>query len=137
MSQQLITALTLIDITATGVTRGSGKLRDQQRNWESVLQVLGLKTQPIIIKYPVCFLNEDLAHFDFGEFYQGTHSVWAFQFAGERPDFYTPDNLEQDFMEVPIVLGLDETARFMLPIFMTQGTLKNIYFLNVPGININ
>jgi hypothetical protein len=126
--EPVITAFTLIDITATGTVRGESLQRDQQRNWETVLQVLGLKTQPIIIHYPTVWLNEELKYFEFGDFYEGTHSVWAWQFRGERDDFYNLDILEQDFDQVPIILGLEETARFMLPVFFTQGHLKNIYF---------
>ena len=133
----LITCMTLIDITATEVIKGSSSHRDQQRNWETVLQLLGLKTQPLIIKSPVCFINENLEHFEFGEFYQGSHSVWAFQFRGERDDFYTVDQLEQDFEQTPSILGLEETARFMLPIFHSYGTLKNIYFIQKESLNIN
>ena len=131
----LITCITLIDITETGVTKGESQQRDQQRNWETVLQLLGLKTQPLIIKHPVCWLNEDLKFLNFGEFYEGVHTVWAFQFKGERDDFYTLDQLEEDFDAVPITLGLDETARFMLPVFHTRGTLKNIYFIQSDSLN--
>jgi hypothetical protein len=132
----LITCLTLIDITNTGVTKGQSDARDQHRNWESVIQMLSLKTQPIIIRNPKCFKDEDLENMDFGEFYQGPHHVWAFQFRGERDDFYSIEQLEEDFDLVPIILGLDETARFMLPIFHTGGTLKNIYFISNNDINI-
>lgn len=128
--------MTLVDLTETGVTKGSGELRDQQRNWETVLQLLGLKTQPLIVQSPVCFEHENLEFFEFGEFYQGTHSVWALQFRGERDDFYTIDQLEEDFEQVPVVLGLNETARFMLPIFHSYGTLKNIYFIQKESLNI-
>jgi hypothetical protein len=47
------------------------------------------------------------------------------------------DQLEQDFEQTPIVLGLEETARFMLPIFHSYGTLKNIYFIQKESLNIN
>lgn len=124
----VITAFTLIDVTATGTVKGESLARDQQRNWETVQQVLGLKTQPIIINRPTLWPNEELKYFEFGEFYEGSHSVWAFQFRGERDDFYSLDTLEEDFNQAPIILGLTETARFMLPVFFTQGTLKNIYF---------
>ena len=32
-----------------------------------------------------------------------------------------------DLEQVPIITGLTETARFMLPIFYPYGTIKNIY----------
>lgn len=134
---QIVTALTLIDITHTGVTKGHGESRDQQRNWETVLQVLGLKTQPVIVNEPICWTNESMDYFEFGEFYEGSHTVWAFQFASEREDIYTHEVLEQDFDQVPVILGLEETARFMLPIFHTTGLLKNIYFVYKPGLNIS
>ena len=126
--ESVITAFTLIDVTATGIVKGESLQRDQQRNWETTLQVLGLKTQPIIIRKPTVWQNEDLKYFEFGEFYEGTHTVWAFQFHGERDNFYTLDTLEEDFNQAPIILGLTETAKFMLPVFFTHGTLKNIYF---------
>lgn len=123
-----LTAFTLVDITATGITKGESLARDQQRNWETVMQVLGLKTQPIIIHYPAYWLNEELTYFQFGNFYEGSHTIWAWQFRGERNDFYNIATLEEDFDQVPVILGLQETAKFMLPVFFTRGHLKNIYF---------
>jgi hypothetical protein len=35
--------------------------------------------------------------------------------------------LLRDFEQVPVVTGLTETARFMLPIFYPYGAIKNIY----------
>ena len=130
---------TLIDVTPTGVTRGDSKERNQQRNWETILQVLGLKTQPIISIEPEITRNinlEDLPTGYFGEFYQGVHTVWGFKFYSETEDVYTSDSLYEDFEQVPIVSGLDETARFMLPIFHSYGTLKNIHFFPSDELNI-
>jgi hypothetical protein len=126
--EPVITAFTLVDVTVTGIIKGESLLRDQQRNWETVLQVLGLKTQPIIINHPACWHNEELQYFDFGDFYEGNQNVWAWQFRGERDEFYNLDILQEDFDQVPVILGLQETAKFMLPVFFTQGHLKNIYF---------
>lgn len=124
----VITAFTLVDVTATDVTKGESLARDQHRNWETVMQVLGLKTQPVIIHYPAYWLNEELQYFQFGDFYEGSHTVWAWQFRGERNDFYSIEMLEEDFDQVPVILGLQETAKFMLPVFFSRGHLKNIYF---------
>ena len=44
--------ISLIDITSTGITRGESLERNQQRNWESLVQALSLKTQIEIITYP-------------------------------------------------------------------------------------
>ena len=129
---------TLIDITPTGVTRGDSKERNQQRNWETVLQVMGLKTQPIIHRDIEITKNINLEEVPtgyFGEFYQGSHTVWGFKFSSETEDVYTAHSLYEDFEQVPVVLGLDETARFMLPIFHSYGTLKNIYFFKSVELN--
>ena len=36
--------------------------------------------------------------------------------------------LQRDFEQIPIISGLNKTARFMLPIFYPHGAIKNIYF---------
>ncbi len=127
---------TLVDITPTNVTRGDSLARDQQRNWETVLQVLGLKTQPIILGGPELLSDVDGVNKIFGEFYQTMQKVWIFKFASER-NIYTVDQLYEDFEQVPVITGLDESARFMLPIFHSYGILKNIYFSVVDELNIN
>lgn len=133
MPANQITLFTLVDITATGVTRsnfGEDTLeRNQQRNWETVLQVLGLRTQPIIISGPTVSTNVDLDFFsmEFGDFYEGKQSVWSMVFSSEQ-NVYQIDQLEQDFEQIPVVTGLTETAKFMLPIFYPHGTIKNVYF---------
>ena len=127
---------TLIDITPTGVTKGDNSKRDQQRNWETVLQVLGLKTQPIILGGPELLSDIDGVSKIFGEFYQTMQKVWIFKFASER-NIYTVDQLYEDFEQVPVITGLDESARFMLPIYHSYGILKNIYFSAVDELNIN
>lgn len=134
--------LTLLDITATGVTRGDSKERNQQRNWESVLQVLGLKTQPIIWETPeriegIELSDNSVVKSYFGEFYQGTQTIWGFRFSSETDDVYTLNSLYEDFEQVPVILGLDETARFILPIFHSYGTLKNIHFFSRDELNIS
>lgn len=132
--------VTLIDITNTGITRGDSKERNQQRNWETVIQVLSLKTQPIITLGPDRVDDVDFTKYAgvksfFGDFYSGTQSFWGFRFNSENTDIYSIDQLEQDFEQVPVILGLDETARFMLPIFHSYGTLKNIHFFPAKELN--
>ena len=130
-----ITGFTLVDITQTGVTHNKPEVefqRNQQRNWETVLQCLGLRTQPMNIQGPKVmkmFIDGDT----FGEMYQGTHQVWCWTFNIEREGIWKEGTdplalLRKDFNEVPIIQGLDETARFMLPIFYTSGAIKNVFF---------
>jgi hypothetical protein len=132
---QFFTGFTLVDITATGVIRGlDNELgRNQQRNWETVLQCISLRTQPHHITGPFRSDVDNLSAFEFGDFYQQPNqTVWTFGWSIETADAYNLPNvplgaLQQDFEQVPVITGLTETARFMLPIFYPYGTIKNIY----------
>ena len=138
------TGVTLVDITATGVTRhrhDNELERDQQRNWETVLQVIGLKSQPLLIEGPYCQEYTIDESSGFGEMYHGTQRVWIFSFGVEHDDVFLHNGdpvgvLDQDFSQVPIICGLNETAHFMLPIFYPYGAIKNIYFID-RRINVN
>lgn len=133
---KFFTGVTLVDITATGVIRHVAEQeleRNQQRNWETVLQVIGLRAQPQLIEGPVVRELEVDESSGFGEMYYGTQCVWIFCFGVEYEDVFLHNNdpvggLDKDFAQVPIVCGLNETARFMLPIFYPYGAIKNIYF---------
>ena len=128
----------LVDITSTGVSRGMDDTleRNQQRNWETVLQCIGLRTQPHYVQEPVQSTFSDISIAEFGDFYTGEQRGWYWQWAIEGEGIYDLSNrelagLQQDFEQVPIITGLTETARFMLPIFYPYGTIKNIYFKQV------
>ena len=127
------TLYTLVDITPTGVTRGPDSLRrDQQRNWETVIQAIGLVAQPTEIT-AVQTSEVPLEWAEFGEFYTGRHTVWTWKFTVEHSMVFARNNntvarLEELFDQVPVITGLEETARFMLPIFYPYGAIKNIYF---------
>jgi len=127
---------TLVDITATGVTRSPDQddlKRNQHRNWETVIQCMGLRTQPQHITLPYSTDEFDLALFRFGDFYAGKQRVWTWKWAVESEGVYDLNDehlggLHKDFEQVPVITGLNETARFMLPIFYPHGAIKNIYF---------
>lgn len=128
---------TLVDITATGAVRGTDDepQRNQQRNWETVVQCMGLRAQPQHIQIP-SVLTTDLDQLEFGDFYSGEQKVWTWTWAVEQTGVYDINEqpltgLQRDFEQVPIVVGLEETARFMLPIFYPYGTIKNIYFKQI------
>jgi len=128
------TGFTLVDITATGVTRGiDDPRRSQQSNWETTLQAIGLGAQPIDIIEPQRLTDINLDYLEFGDFFQGQHSIWVWCFGVEHGGVFEEGGdptgrLQQYFEQVPIISGLDETARFMLPIFYPHGAIKNIYF---------
>lgn len=107
---------TLFDITATGVTGhfkgarvpfvdGSGKLieddsqwnfaRNQQRNWETLTQIISLRCHIQDISKPIHNKN-----------------LWEFEFASETPGAYGSDNeptglLELDCEGIPMIVGLN------------------------------
>ena len=138
------TGVTLVDITATGVIRHTTAdeiPRNQQRNWETVLQCIGIKAQPQSIEGPYCktvVIDETTV---FPEMYHGEQRCWIFSFGVDHEDvFQAKDDpvagLDQAFTKVPVICGLEETARFMLPIFYPYGAIKNICFMK-GRINLN
>ena len=139
LSNKHVTGFTLVDITNTGVTRDTGGKeleRNQQRNWETVLQCISLRAQPMNIQtFDPRDLTEleDLRDWEFGEMYTGKHKIWAFSFQVEHSDVFAKDGdplglLDESFNEVPITTYLTETTKFLLPVFYTSGAIKNIYF---------
>ena len=121
-----------MDITVTNVTRGESIQRNQQRNWESLIQALSLKTQIEVVVGPEKVENFQITSI-FENFYDPIQTVWAFGFYSEK-NIYTEDILISDCNNIPMITGLEETARFMLPITYTRGTLKNIYFMRTPAL---
>lgn len=136
---QFYTCVTLVDITATGIIRNNPNHeleRNQQRNWETVLQCIGLKAQPQVIEGPMS-RELDIDHSNiFGEMFYGTkQKVWLFSFGTESQDVFLLNDdpvgqLDKIFEQVPIICGLTETAKFILPIFYPYGAIKNICFMD-------
>jgi len=126
---------TLFDITATGVTGHfkssripfrdrSGKnivdeitwnqARNQQRNWETLTQLLSMRTQIFEIEVP-----------------KKHHEIWSFEFEVDTPGvFGTPEHpvemLLLDAEGIPM-LCLENTYD-LLPVLITDGEDQNIWF---------
>ena len=134
----IITCYTLIDITYTGVVRTSSdkdvkKKRNQQRNYETLLQVIGLRAQPMIFEKPYKLSSEDLSKYKFGDNFTGKQAVWVFKFSIEHVDVFADSGnklglLEQDLNQVPVITGLDDTVELPISIFSTVYDYKNTYF---------
>jgi hypothetical protein len=131
---------TLFDITATGVTghyrsvRGAfvdhagnrihdqtswDRARNQQRNWETVTQIISLRTQVFELTDPVKTMDH-----------------WQFEFSVETPSvFGTPEDpvkvLIQDSHHVPMLNNLDNSAE-LPPNLISAGTDQNIWFTVLP-----
>jgi hypothetical protein len=127
---------TLVDVTDTGIRRYQQELhlkRNQQRNWETVLQVIGLRAQPVDLVGARNPKMVSMQTHNFGSYYRGSQRCWKFMFFIEHNEVFGPEEdptrfLIQDFDEVPIITGLEETAAFPDPVFYTEGILKNLYF---------
>ena len=94
---QYYTGFTLVDITNTGVTRsrpGNDHERNQQRNWETLIQVLSLRTQPLEMDGPHDSEYEITGDSIFGEMYQGKHTVWHFSFGVEAVSVFKNNKSE-------------------------------------------
>jgi hypothetical protein len=122
---------TLFDITATGVTghyKSSqhkfkditmwNRARNQQRNWETLTQILNLRTQIMSSTEPTC-----------------DHMIWAFEFESESNVWDNSADpmgvLKSDCNGVPMLLELDNRPDID-SILVTDGSTQNIWFTIIP-----
>lgn len=135
--QYLYQGFTLIDITPTGVINHSPQnehKRNQQRNWETIQQILSLRTQPTILE--TNNFTADIKDYNFGVNYQGLHHIWTFKFGVDYADIYQAGAdkfglVKYDFQITPVILGLAETAKPELAVFTPKGPWNNIYFKSI------
>jgi hypothetical protein len=129
---------TLFDITATGVTghyksaripfrdqagqaikneESWNRSRNQQRNWETLTQILSLRTQLFLLTEPV----QDL-----------TGTRWMFEFETESDGIYGPESdpvsiLRADANGVPMLRELNNDPDIE-NVLVTEGAQQNIWF---------
>ena len=124
---EVIEIKTLIDVTNTEVRRidqGTQLELDQYRNWITLLQCIGLRSNINYDQPPTSDLV-DVKGIGFGSEYKGKHRVWTFQF---RPDVLGAfDNDEgacklliNDLDKVPIIVNLTETINILQAVFATE-----------------
>jgi hypothetical protein len=113
---EVIEIKTLIDITNTNVRRinqGTQQQLDQFRNWTTLLQCIGLRSNINYDRDPRVE-TLDVKGLGFGSEYKGKHQVWTFQFRPDRPDTFADESeavalLEKDLDKIPMILNLTET----------------------------
>lgn len=140
LAQEIIVCYSLIDLTKTDVIgtykptvngdQGAWNFRrNQQRNWESMIQLIGLRAQPVHLTDPVILDQRDLRDYRFSDLYSGHHRVWTFEFASEHAGVFGQDFelLIDDVHNVPINVGLTETVSFPTPVFDAM-LHHNVYF---------
>lgn len=137
MATMKIYCRTLFDCTLTGVTgnfradqlpfvdlanqevnshKDWNRSRNQQRNYETLLQIFGLRTQPMSISRP-----------------EVLDGVWHFSFETESDDVYAVAGQHQlsalisDCQGVPMTLNLSE-SHSTVSVLHTQGPDQNIWF---------
>jgi len=134
-----IRCYTLFDITPTGV-RGNHKFtrevtwdqrRDQQRNWETFLQIASLRTHATNIATPISIVANPV-ECGLGTAYNNQHKIWTFDFDFASPDAYRDSVssvglLEADSDGIPMIIGLAETADLM-PALDIYNEKKNTRF---------
>lgn len=128
---------TLFDITHTGVLAYKAELnnlsaRNQQRNWQVIYQLLQLRIQPEIITTPTA-VETNVFLYNFGSTFKGIHRIWHTVFAVSNPAIFKKNEnatgyLCDDFADVPMIVGLNETAEFAKNRLVTAGNDTNICF---------
>jgi len=88
--------------------------RNQQRNFETITQVLQLRTQIFDVTAPV------------------KNTKWEFEFEVEAEGIYQQDQdlfgiLKRDCEDVPMIIGLDDEYT-LTPALVTSGSQQNIWF---------
>jgi len=135
-SQTTFTVFTLFDITCTGVTRVTSSnqfQRNQQRNWETLLQLIGLRTQITIVKYPTILDNQKLSNYKFGSDFKKSARIWSMTFSIENAGIFSDGHdpiahLKHDVDLIPMVANLNETVKFDPVCTQVHGPKCNIYF---------
>lgn len=114
---------TLVDITATGRSRGPNSLeRHQQQNFDTVLQTIGLSGNVYYDKDPEVIPADIFGNAD--------HKCWYFEWHMEIEELFSKDNdpiavLKNIFEYVPFIPNLTESVKFDKPFFKLG---RNIIF---------
>ena len=123
---------TLVDITHTGHPKFKSQDRlliNQQANWNTFLQVLSMRINPIFDGSPVK-VTRALEPEEFGSDYkEKEYNVWEFKFQSERDEALTPEMLREDFDLIPVIKGLEESIINNSDAFRTTGMAQNIVFM--------
>lgn len=131
---------TLFDITQTGIgkrlySQNSNsdqiKLRNQQINFETILQIISLRCQPENISDPI--KKKEYTQI-FGTCYRRNVKlyVWEFTFTVNHADVFNDGNnklghLFKDSDEIPMLVGLEESQHIGTRISIVT-TTKNIHY---------
>ena len=121
--------ITLIDITETRAKFDkSNPAWHQQQNFITVLSTIGIRSNPIVKKSPVCTV-ESVKGNGFGTVFKEEQKIWRLQFEFEREEAHSVDFLIEDFDLVPVISRLDETVKLKNSVFETKNrSYRNTVF---------
>jgi len=110
---------TLVDITETNARfNKNSKDWQQQQNYMTCLQTIGLRVNPVIDK--LSYEQKDIKGLGFGKKYKDVQQIWTLKFHIEYENATDIDKLTTDFNLVPIITGLNETIDFKNKSFITD-----------------
>lgn len=107
------------------------RARNQQRNWETLTQLIGLRTQATVLLEPKIITDPTVALFGLN---RRSSKIWTFEFSSEFADIYDLHGeplaaLIQDCDGVPLITGLDEGIENLEPVIRTTGSEINTKFV--------
>jgi hypothetical protein len=127
---------TLIDVTDANVSspKTDAKKFYQSQNLNTFMQVIGLRTQPVISSIAK-LQSQSMTDYNFGNDFTGSNTVWILKFVSETEGAWNKDSnetalLSEDFNLVPVYDGIDETAIINGDVINTDNEDKlNTYFI--------
>lgn len=136
-----IRCYTLFDITQTGVANRSKpqnnddgtwlRKRNTQCNFDTILQVISLRSQPEVVKIPVMVDIDDYSYFG-RDLNDSITKCWRFEFDVQHSSVFQDGKdplgaLYTDCDRVPMIL-LEEQSQLVTSTLNTTPELKNIHF---------
>ena len=136
-----IRCYTLFDITQTGVANRSKpqnnddgtwlRRRNTQCNFDTILQVISLRSQPEVVKIPAMVDIDDYSYFG-RDLKDSVTKCWRFEFDVQHSSVFQDGKdplgaLYTDCDRVPMIL-LQEQSQLVTSTLNTTPELKNIHF---------
>lgn len=128
-----VTQLPLIDQQGNTISDQAAltRARNQQRNWETLTQLISLRTQVTVYSPPQILQDASIAVLGLN---RKAGRIWTFEFGSEFADIYDISGeplraLIQDCDGVPLITGLGEAVENLEPVIRTTGTVINTKFV--------
>lgn len=119
-------------VDSLGVQLSSSKIwefsRNQQRNWDTIKQLLSLRNEPEIISTPILLANRTRSQHRFGKRFPELN-IWSVNVLYPNLDHtFLIQQFLEDFNYIPMINDLNETVPLHPACLQTRGANTNIYF---------